>query len=348
MAAPQLTNVVIVCPHCTTRYQVPSETVGAKGRQVQCAHCGKAWQAFAEKEIERAAPKPAPPPVVVAAKARPKDSDQMFDSAAEAELDAEFEAEQRAAAARAAGEPEPPPPAAPVRSIEEIKASIAPKPQEEVAPTKSVDPQAEKKRKKAFDDRKSSLSRQLPLARVRRILRLTGLCTLALLIGTGFSFRTDIVRAFPDLAGTYDALGLGVNVVGLEFRDVKTLLALRRGADVMQVDARIYSVAPGATDVPPVVVTLLNEENLPLYEWSVAPSVPVLQSGEVVDFTTQVTAPPPGASRVRLTFASGRIQVPSPVVTQPVSSEPAATPEPAPAESIIEPHSEPAHEEAAH
>jgi predicted Zn finger-like uncharacterized protein len=350
MAAPQPKNVVIVCPHCATRYQVPSDTVGAKGRQVQCAHCGKAWQAFAEKEIERPAPKPVPV-VAVAAKPAPRDPDQMFDSKAEAELDAEFEAEQRAAAARAAGEPEPPPaiPEEQVRSIEEIKAAIAPKAQDATAPTKAVDPAAEKKRKKAFDDRQSSLSRQLPLARVRRILRITGLCTLVLMIGAGFSFRTDIVRAFPDLAGTYEALGMGVNVVGLEFRDVKTLLALRRGADVMQVDARIYSVAPGEVDVPPVVVTLLNDENMPLYEWSVAPSVPVLQSGEVVDFSTQVTAPPPGANRVRLTFASGRIQAPSPAVTQPVGStelEPEI--EPAPAEPVIEPHPEPAHEEAAH
>lgn len=342
MAAPQLTNVVIVCPHCATRYQVPAETVGAKGRQVQCAHCGKTWQAFAEKEIERPAPKPAPPPVSVAARSAPRDPDQMFDSKAEAELDAEFEAEQRAAA----GEPEPAIPTEAVRSIEEIKAAIAPKAQD-APPANPVDPQAEKKRKKAFDERQSSLSRQLPLARVRRILRITGLCSLVLMIGAGFSFRTDIVRAFPDLAGTYEALGMPVNVVGLEFRDVKTLLALRRGADVMQVDARIYSVAPGVVDVPPVVVTLLNAENVPLYEWSVAPSVPVLQSGEVVDFSTQVTAPPPGASRVRLTFASGRIQAPSPAVTKPVTSA-APTPEPAAVEPVIEPHPEPAHEEAAH
>jgi hypothetical protein len=99
------------------------------------------------------------------------------------------------------------------------------------------------------------------------------------------------------------------------------------------------------------VVTLLNDENLPLYEWSVAPSVPVLQSGEVVDFSTQVTAPPPGATKVRLTFASGRIQVPSPAVTQTETPEPQAAKtappaepqaaEAAPAEPA--PHSEPAH-----
>ena len=344
MAAPQLNNVVIVCPHCATRYQVPADTVGSKGRQVQCAHCGKTWQAFAEKVIERT-PKPAPAPVSAAARAVEDDADdQMFDAKAEAELDAQFEA-----AARGVELAEPPaPPSEPVRSIEEIKAAIAPAAQE--APPKPVDQQAEKKRKKAFDQRQTTLSRQLPLARVRRILRITGLCTLVLMIGAGFSFRTEIVRAFPDLAGTYAALGMPVNVVGLEFRDVKTLLALRRGADVMQVDARIYSVAPGTVDVPPVVVTLLNTEGVPLYEWSVAPDVPVLRTGEVVDFSTQVTAPPPGVSRVRLTFASGRIQAPSPAVSKPVSGpEPQpSVPEPEVAQPATEPQSQPALEEAAH
>lgn len=316
MAAPQSKTVVIVCPHCATRYQVPAETVGNKGRQVQCAHCGRAWQAFAEKVIAPRAPKPAPPPTVVQG-GPPKDADDlMFDAAAEAELDAEFEAEQKAVSEPATPEP----PADQLRSIEEIKAAIAPKAPEPVTVVKPADTQAEKKRQKAFDQRQTMLTRQLPLARVRRMLRLTGLITLALLIGAGFSFRTDIVRMFPDLAGTYEALGLGVNVVGLEFRDVKTLLALRRGADVMQVDARIYSVAAGPVEVPPVVVTLLNSENLPLYEWSVAPTVRTLAVGEVVDFTTQVTDPPPGAVKVRLTFGSGRIQVQTPVV--PKAEEP--------------------------
>lgn len=310
MAAPQSKTVVIVCPHCATRYQVPAETVGTKGRQVQCAHCGRAWQAFAEKIIEPRAPKPVPPPTIVKSAAA-KDPDQMFDATAEAELDAEFEAEQKAATAPAVE-----PATDQMRSIEEIKAAIAPKAPDPIAVVKPADTQVDKKRQKAFDQRQTMLTRQLPLARVRRMLRLTGLVTLALLIGVGFSFRTDIVRMFPDLAGTYEALGLGVNVVGLEFRDVKTLLALRRGADVMQVDARIYSVAPGVVDVPPVVVTLLNSENVPLYEWSVAPTVPSLGVGEVVDFSTQVTDPPPGAIKVRLTFGSGRIQVQSPVVSK--------------------------------
>lgn len=324
MAAPQPKTVVIICPHCSTRYQVPADTIGAKGRQVQCAHCGKAWQAHAEKVIE---PPPAPKPVpVAAAKPAARDPDEMFDPAAEAELDAAFEAEQRATAeAAVAPEPEP------QRSLEEIKAAIAPKAPDPQAAIKPADPVAEKKRQKAFDQRQDLLTRQLPLARVRRILRATGLITLALLIGVGFSLRTDIVRLFPDLAGTYEGLGLGVNVVGLEFRDVKTLLALRRGADVMQVDARIYSVAAGKTPVPPVVVTLLNDAKEPLYEWSVQPETPELQSGQVVDFTTQITAPPAGATWVRLSFARSRVAAAQASVAPP--PQPVAVPSnPAPAQ----------------
>lgn len=342
MAAPQSKTVVIVCPHCTTRYQVPSETVGPKGRQVSCAHCGKAWQAFAEKIIAVAPPPGPPSPKIL--RAPPKEpEDRMFDAAAEAELDAAFEAEQQAAADAAAGiAPEPEEPVIePPPSIEEIKASIAPKAPPQAAPEdKPVDVQADKKRQKAFDQRQNSLTRQLPLARVRRTLRVTGLVTLVMLLGSGFSFRTEIVRLFPDLAGTYAALGLGVNIVGLEFRDVKTLLALRRGADVVQVDARIYSVAAGTVQVPPVVVTLLNDENLPLYEWSVASSVPTLESGQVVDFTTQVTAPPPGATKVRLTFGSSRLAInaaASPVSDTPVTKAPGA-----------EAHAPVQHEEPAH
>lgn len=355
MAAPQSKTVVIICPHCTTRYQVPADTVGSKGRQVQCAHCGKAWQAFAEKVIEVAPPKPAPRPQASKTKPLDDDDDRMFDAAAEAELDAAFEAEQKSTA-EAAPEPRPEPPkpdpaSDPIRSIEDIKAAIAPAKAAEPQPVvKPVDAQAEKKRKKAFDDRQNSLTRQLPLARVRRTLRITGLVSLVMMIGCGFSFRTDIVRIFPDLAGTYQALGLGVNVVGLEFRDVKTLLALRRGADVVQVDARIYSVAAGKVEVPPVVVTLLNDENLPLYEWSVAPSVSSVESGQVIDFSTQVSAPPPGATKVRLTFASGSVQ-PQAVATSTLSDPAHAGPETPAAEPHVpaaaEPHAQ-ATEEAAH
>jgi predicted Zn finger-like uncharacterized protein len=312
MASLQSKTVVIVCPHCTTRYQVPGETVGAKGRQVQCAHCGKTWQAFAEKIIETKPAPPPPPAVTRAVAAREAEDDKLFDAAAEAELDAAFEAEQKAAAeaaAKAANEPKKPEP--------EAEAEIA----EPEPPAKPADVAAEKKRQKAFTQRQSVLTRQLPMARVRRTARLAGVATLVGLMVGGYVFRTDVVRLVPDMAGAYELLGLGVNVIGLEFRDVKTLLVRHNGTDVMQVDAQIVSVAGGNVSMPPVVVTLVNDEGLPLYEWSVAPSVGALAPGEITDFSTKVNAPPSGATKVRLTFGTGQTQAPSLASEVPVADE---------------------------
>ena len=306
MRSPLSAMTVITCPHCGTRYQVPTDTLGPSGREVQCAHCTRSWQAMAGG----AAAQPAPV----------RDPDQLFDEVAERDLDAAFAAEEGAAAA-VASQAEPGAAEAPMRSIEEIKAAIAPKakPPEEAR----VDPTLKKKRDNAFARRQLSLAARLPLARIRRVARLVTLGALLVLIGAGVAFRTEIVRSLPDLAGAYAALGLEVNVVGLEFRDVHTLLALRSGANVIKVDARIYSVAPRTVVVPPVVVALLDAEGGTLYEWSATPDARDLEPGEVVDFSTQLSSPPKGATRVRLTFSGGRAQSETPIATAVQPQEPA-------------------------
>lgn len=306
MRSPAPAMTVIVCPHCGTRYQVPVETLGPRGREVSCAHCGKSWQAMPNHSEQ-----PAPA----------ADADQLFDEMAERDLDAAFAAEEQAAADWGGPEPEvdTPPPDEQMRSIEEIKAAIAPK----AAVERRVDPKVKRKRDKAFVQRQNSMAAKLPLARIRRFARLLTLGLLFVIIGAGITFRTEIVRSLPDLAGAYAALGMRVNVVGLEFRDLQTLVTLRGGANVMKVDARIYSVAPRAIVVPPVVVTLLDELGTALYEWSVTPGVRDLEPGEVVDFTTQLSSPPVGATRVRLTFSGGRAQLETPIATAVQPEEPA-------------------------
>ena len=82
MSSPDLQTVVIACPNCGTRYQVPYGTIGAAGREVQCAQCSKPWHATAD------AP---PPPAVI-------DEDRLFSPADERALDAQFEAEARTTA----------------------------------------------------------------------------------------------------------------------------------------------------------------------------------------------------------------------------------------------------------
>ena len=301
MRSPLSAMTVIVCPHCGTRYQVSMETLGPQGREVSCAHCSKTWQA---------APGGAPGPT-----SPTTDPDQLFDEAAERDLDAAFAAVEKTVAAGTIARL-PPGDDAPdeaMRSIEEIKAAIAPKVGPPAEP--SLDPKVKKRRDKAFARRQHSFSARLPLARIRRAARLVALGLLVTVIGAGIAFRTEIVRSLPDLAGTYAVLGMPINIVGLEFRDVHTLMTRRDGADVIQVDARIYSVAARGVVVPPVVVSLLDDTGTLLYEWSVTPEARDLEPGEVVDFTTQLSSPPAGATRVRLTFSSGRAQSETPIAT---------------------------------
>lgn len=308
MRSPSPALTVITCPHCGTRYQVPMETLGARGREVSCAHCGKSWQAL--------------PGGMAPAAAVPDDDDRMFDADAERDLDASFAAEeQRLAAADSA------PPADLMPSIDEIKAAMAarpvqpePSPQPEAPP---LDPKLKKTRDKAFARRQDSIAAKLPLARIRRVARATTLGLLLVLIAGGFVFRTEIVRSAPDLAGAYAALGLPVNILGLEFRAANTLLSLHGEATMMQVDAEIHSIASRTVTVPPVVVTLLDAAGVALYEWSVTPETRDLEPGEAVAFTTRLGAPPAAATRVRLTFSGGRAQSETPIATAIQPQEPA-------------------------
>lgn len=284
-------TVVIGCPHCGTRYRLPPEAIGPKGRDVSCAHCGRTWHADAVKPSQ--------------------DEDALFDEAAEQELDAAFSAAAEAEA------PQYPQPgldieAARMATIAEIKAAIAPRAK---PPRSRPDAAGDKQVQKAFDKRQAAVSSKLPLAKVRRVARIGGLALLTLLIAGGIAFRTEVVRQFPDLAGAYEALGLKVNVLGLEFRDVTTLVALRNGTQQMQISGRIYSIAARTVMVPPVVVTLLDDEGTALYEWSVVPDLRDLEPGELVNFSTQLAAPPARATRARLTFSDGGVRTDSPVTT---------------------------------
>ena len=286
MSSADLATVVIACPHCGTRYQVPYATLGANGRDVQCAQCGKSWRA------EAGAP---PPPAI--------ESDLLF-PAEEARLDDTFEDEARSLA---------PVPATPIaidpardteheRTLAEIRAAIAPKAKQ--SPVNGIDPKSLSRVQKSFSRRQRQLFGRLPLARMRRTARLGAFVLLVSMLVLGFSLRIDLVRWFPSLAGLYSAIGLPVNVIGLEFEDTKTINTLREGKMVMQIRARIRSINSRPTHVPPVLVSLLNDKGVAIYEWTVAPTIGEMEAGEIIDFATEVNAPPPGAVSVRLSFTA--------------------------------------------
>jgi hypothetical protein len=193
------------------------------------------------------------------------------------------------------------------KTLDAIRAAIAPKPQPATGVgVNAVDPAALNQATRAFDRRLRLISRTLPFSRVRRLARIVGLTALAVLVGGGVAFRTQIVTVAPSLAGIYSAIGLPVNVVGLEFEDAKTLTSLRNAVTVMQVRAKIRSVASTRVPVPPVLVSLLDANRTSVYEWTVVPKAADLEPGEVLDFSAEVNAPPANVTGVRLSFTNAR------------------------------------------
>ena len=91
---------------------------------------------------------------------------------------------------------------------------------------------------------------------------------------------------------------------------------------MLTVNARIVGVSPRRVIVPPVVVTLLDADGRPVYEWSVTPDARDLEAGEASTSTRRLTDPPEGAETVRLTFTNGRARTETPIA---LSAEPLET-----------------------
>ena len=72
--------------------------------------------------------------------------------------------------------------------------------------------------------------------------------------------RVQVVQRYPAMAGVYEAVGLGVNVIGLDFSNVTTLRTLRDGKEVLIVSAQIVGLMPEPVPVPAVVVTLIDSQ----------------------------------------------------------------------------------------
>lgn len=277
--------MIITCPNCQTRYQLAEKAIGSAGRKVLCAHCQKSWNAVPEKE------QPLPKPKLVAEQEAPvhrrKNEDEIFTAEDEAALDAEF------AAADVVQTPEAPS----VPPSDDTDASV-----EDVAEDESAK-NPDSKNYRAMLRRQALLRKQLPTGRIRFHARVLIAGLLGVTIVGGLMFRTDIVRLLPDMAGVYSAIGLPVNVNGLEFTGVETLRSMQNGVDVMLVTGRVHNISGKQAGVPPIVVSILDEQGNSVYSWSVMPLARVLGPNEKIEFEARLNSAPAGAQAIRLGFA---------------------------------------------
>lgn len=256
----------IVCPNCSTGFMVRPELLGENGRTVRCANCGTKW--FAAPVDEGTADPVSKP------------------------------AQDVLPAQRERVEPEPAP--APPGTADVIEASTVPKPPD----PRSVEAAARRPTKKkavAKKQRKSDSRRSFGSAFAADAAWLVLVGTVVV-VGLMAIFRTEVVRAMPATASVFAALGLPVNLRGMEIRDVAARIEFDNGQPQVVVEGTIQNLTDTPLAVPRLRFAIIDGGGGEINSWSGAAARPTIAPRESLPFRSRLTTALPAGNDIEVRF----------------------------------------------
>lgn len=274
----------IVCPNCSTSYEIDAASLGADGRKVRCARCRETWHAggtaglavlAAGVEWERM-PDAALP--AVREPSEPVRANHRFDDA-NADDGTVFPAVVADA-----------PPIAPTEDAE--PADIDPTQADAASEPEDIESVAARRARAARAARRGRPPKPLPLVIVGCAAIL-----FALVI-----WREDVVRLAPQTANLYAAIGLPVNLRGLVFKDLEVSGETKDDVPVMVVQGRIVNPTRHNVEVPRLRFAVRNKAGVEVYAWTALPDQRMLQPGESMPFRSRLASPPADAKDVLVRF----------------------------------------------
>lgn len=151
-------------------------------------------------------------------------------------------------------------------------------------------------------------------------------------LAAAWIFKLDIVRAWPQSASAYAALGVNANIYGMEFGDVAARRVTVDGQPVLEIQSRLKNVDREARPAPLVRFALQNEAGEEIFAWTVEPEAETLGPGEQVAVVTQLIDPPAQPLNVALTLTEEAIEQGADDAPRPAGEDSAEAVEEAPAE----------------
>jgi len=261
--------MIIACPACATRYEVPDSAIPDDGRTVRCAKCRHSWfQEAAEAEaFEQDWPSeqdwPDAEPAADEPDAQPAPDD---DTGSGEDLAAYVGEVPIDAPAPAEIEPEPlPDPAEPAASADEGHVEVQ----------ESADPQ--------------------PRARGR--FRLWAWAALVFVGLAGLTAAAASYWGMPDWA-PFDRPAFAATQPGLELNfpaERQERRQLPNGTEFFGASGTITNVGSGTQIVPPILIVLRDQRDRIVYSWEVAPSKRQLAPGETISVNEAITDVPRSA-----------------------------------------------------
>jgi predicted Zn finger-like uncharacterized protein len=115
-------------------------------------------------------------------------------------------------------------------------------------------------------------------------------------------FRNEVAEAFPRVASIYKLVGLDVNRFGLVFENVDGKRSFDGTTPVLTVTGSVVNKTDEKRDAPQLRVALRDESGNEVQSWTDALSVPALNPGDRVEFSSRKEAPPVETYRLTVTF----------------------------------------------
>lgn len=132
---------------------------------------------------------------------------------------------------------------------------------------------------------------------------LLAVTALAAVLATGVGLRKSVVAAVPETAGLFAALGVPVNLRGLELKDVKSGVFTESSVELLVVQGEISNPTSKPKDVPPLLFTVRDAKGMPVYSWSASADIRTLEPGGKATFRRRLASPPAEGMDVLVRFA---------------------------------------------
>ncbi len=155
-------------------------------------------------------------------------------------------------------------------------------------------------------------------------------------LAVAWIFKLDIVRAWPQSASAYAAVGANANIYGMEFGDVAAQRVTVDGQPVLEIQSRLKNVDREPRPAPLVRFALQDEAGEEIFAWTVEPEAETLASGEQVAVVTQLIDPPAQPLNVALTLTDEAIAQDEDDAPEPAGEDSAEAGDKAPAQPAAE------------
>jgi predicted Zn finger-like uncharacterized protein len=255
--------MMIECPACATRYEVPDNAIGPSGRNVRCAKCDHRWQEYGNNA----------PPASQDEAAVPDWDDRAVEPLSD---DAE-----------AVASPADPVASDPVESTQQPEPRVSDE-------TVSMHPRTTAGRQT------EPLDQPPPARRSRRRgspVRLLVWAAIIILLVVGAAFASVRLLGMPDwVPGDGSSFASGEPGLKLNFPDDQLgMRQLPDGTEIFGARGTITNVGETERSVPPILIVLRDGHDRIVYSWEVMPAKRSLAPGESIAVNEAVTDVPRSA-----------------------------------------------------